>query len=171
MRALIVTGYIELGNGRTKDYYLSPGARLLSIGRPVVAFIDKSIHKEISCIDSKIFDASIDSCYLYRATRNSYAPTEESIKDTVDYMVVQHQKTEWISLALRELDYDVAIWVDFGILKTSGVTENEILFFFDTVEKLDPKKVMTPSNNIYLPILANHLCGSTAFLMIGQKDN
>lgn len=144
-QATLVTGYCRLDAGhRGHDRFVELGNRLFSLGLPTVAFLDEPEAFDVpdSC---QVQSASLSSCYLYDATRHAKSPYPNDGKDTVDYMVVQHQKSQWLYEALDATVADVAVWVDLGILHVPGVSERLILEFYQRLSGAWTGRIALPS--------------------------
>lgn len=67
---------------------------------------------------------------------------DNALKNTMAYHAVQHQKSTWLVQAADEdPEADVLVWVDYGIFRLPGVT-NQIIYEF--MEKLDDKVIYVP---------------------------
>lgn len=141
----LVTGYVRLGSHpRGHDRYVALGRRLLGIGLPTVCFYDGPESDLDAPQTATVRPASLDRCWLYGATRAAQSPSPGNAKDTVDYMVVQHQKTAWIKAAAGITGASVVVWVDFGILHLPASIDHEIGPFFERVARASPARITLP---------------------------
>lgn len=63
-------------------------------------------------------------------------------KNTMAYHSVNHQKSTWLKWAKEEdPDIDVLVWVDYGIFRLPGITNQKI---YDFMERLDDKAIYAP---------------------------
>lgn len=144
-QATLVTGYVRLNAGhRPHDRFVELGNRLLGLGLPTVAFLDGAEAFDVPAT-TKAYDAKLEDCYLFNATRDCTSPFPGDAKDTPDYMVVQHQKSQWIYESLDLTVCDLAVWVDLGILHVPGVSEDDILRFWDRLATADLSRIAIPS--------------------------
>lgn len=142
---VLVTGYCRLNAGhRGHDRFVELGNRLLGLGLPTVAFLDEAADFNLPATTTA-YRATLADCCLYEATRDAKSPYPTDGKDTVDYMVVQHQKSVWLHDALDATVADLAVWVDLGILHVPGVTEDKILAFWERLGKWLSDKIALPS--------------------------
>ena len=125
----LVTGYVRLDSDhRDHDRYCDLGQRLLSIGGPVVAYLDPSA--EIRSRSGLLrLHASIDRCWYWLASEGSLVPAGNPAKDTRAFLSAQHQKTQWLSDAVQWTNAEMLVWIDFGILHVAGITESMISEF------------------------------------------
>lgn len=144
-QATLVTAYVRLDAGhRPHDRFVELGNRFLGLGLPTVAFIDGAEAFAVPAT-TKAYAAKLEDCYLYEAARYCQSPYPADAKDTTGYMVVQHQKSQWLYDALDLTVCDLAVWVDLGILHVPGVTEDHILRFWDRLERADLSRIALPS--------------------------
>ena len=130
----IVTGFFPLaGHPRPTATYLELGRRLLRIPIPKVVWTTAEIGADLARERAganafPLWDGgfwvhdALDGCPHSVASRNP-------AKDTLGYHAIQHQKTQWLDRTSREFDSDILVWLDFGILHVSGITEALILDF------------------------------------------
>jgi len=126
MHVSIVTAFVSNVNSfRDVQKYIDNGKCLLEIETVnKIVFIEQHIYdtyfknnmfKNIHFVFIKFNDLYI-SQEKHKITKFSIETTN-NIKDTIDYMIVQCHKTEWLRQAI-ELDpfqSDNFIWIDFGI--------------------------------------------------------
>ena len=121
----IVSAFISNANSyRDISKYIEYGKKLLTIDTPKVIFLEKPIYDEHFSNDifpqtQFVFVEKTDS-YLYEQKEKITQfeiETTNSGKDTLEYMFVQCNKTEWVKRAI-ELDpfnTEQFVWIDFGI--------------------------------------------------------
>jgi hypothetical protein len=128
-KATIVTAFISEINGknnRSIDDYIEYGKKLLSIPVPVVCFIELHIYNTYFKEDIDkypltsfvITDKSRIYLYHYKDQITQFSiESDDPNKNTLEYMFIQCNKTEWISQAIDLNIYKTGqyIWVDFGI--------------------------------------------------------
>jgi hypothetical protein len=143
--ATVVTGYVRLNNGyRGHARYVELGRRLLGLRLPTIAFFDGDAEPLNAPPETDIRGASLQSCWLHQASRGANPPPGRPDKDSVDYCVVQHQKTAWIAEACR-LTGDHAVWIDFGIFHLpSAISDSHVRRMFTTVEAAPPDRITLP---------------------------
>jgi hypothetical protein len=121
----IVTAFITRVNTR-KDrdvsWYLERGKKLLSSAIPKVVFIQKEMISIVQNIQPSfnhyiVVDISDIYLYKYRSQVNNVVTTNNPLKDTIEYFMVQCNKTEWIreAIILNKFKTDQFVWMDFGI--------------------------------------------------------
>lgn len=121
----IVSAFISNANSyRDISKYIEYGTKLLTIDTPKIIFLEKAIYDEHFSNDifpqtQFVFVEKTES-YLYEQIENITQFNIETTnpgKDTLEYMFVQCNKTEWVKQAI-ELDpfnTEQFVWVDFGI--------------------------------------------------------
>ena len=122
----IVSGFLSISNGnRSFEKYVELGIQLLKINVPKIIFADKLMYETIKSYDNDytkiiLYDKSesylhpyINDIWLSNFKVNTDAPS----KDTIEYMFVQSNKTEWIKKAIEinHFHTNQFVWVDFGI--------------------------------------------------------
>lgn len=130
MKVKLVTGYIPIPNHpRTADEYGALGERLSGVPVPKKAFYmrveDTWLHKYVSKMP-----------YTPRVSEH-----DNPAKNTLAYHCVNHMKTSWLVQAADECDADVLVWVDYGIFRLPGVTNQAI---YEFAEKLNDKAIYAP---------------------------
>lgn len=125
----IVSGFLskfnENTNHRSIDQYYEHGIKLLKINVPKIIFVDELMYDKIKLHDNEftkivLYDRKesylhpyINSEHLTNFELHSTNPN----KDTMDYMFIICNKTEWVKKAI-EINYfntNQFIWIDFGI--------------------------------------------------------
>jgi hypothetical protein len=121
----IVSAFMSNTNSyRELDKYVEYGKKLLTIDTSKVIFLEKPIYDQyfsnnIFPETHFVFVEKSDN-YLYEQIENITQiniETKNPGKDTLEYMFVQCNKTEWVKQAI-ELDpfnTEQFVWVDFGI--------------------------------------------------------
>lgn len=108
----VVTGFVPTANPRPLEEYYKLGEKLCM--QPVV----KKVFK----------DFPLEDCWLYKFLQEANRPVKHSEgdnpeKNTLEYHIIQHQKTDWmIRAALEDREPDVFVWIDYGIYHVPGVT-------------------------------------------------
>lgn len=128
-----MTGFIPLPAHPRRDEYRSLGARLLALP------VDIDFHS----------DTKLEDCWYWRAAHEQKElPRIESgspDKDTLEYLSVQHQKTEWLERSQRKHpSVDTFVWIDYGIFHMPGVMEQHVLDFLAAVERHKPTAIESP---------------------------
>ena len=125
-KTTVVSAFITNINKNTRKIrdYIEHGIELLKSNIPKVIFIEKNIYDEYLAGNSYphthfIFTEKTD-IYLYKYhynTKKFKVHSETPEKDTIEYMFIQCNKTEWVKEAI-ELNFfntEQFIWIDFGI--------------------------------------------------------
>ena len=130
--ATLVTAFIVDINQRTNiDQYIENGRKLLNIKVPKVIFMDASLMYRFTDIDTeynKLVPTTKDDIYTFKLkseiTNFSIITTNQS-KDTIDYMLLICNKTEWMRQAIEINHFNTKqfIWIDFGIYYIYGGQE------------------------------------------------
>ena len=125
----IVTAFmsnINKNKNRSLETYIEYGKKLLAIPNPKIVFIDEYSHENffknheeeypLTCF--VLFDKK--SIYLYNyedELTNFFLNTGNPEKDTLDYIFVQCNKTEWVESAINMNVWKTNqyVWIDFGI--------------------------------------------------------
>jgi hypothetical protein len=133
MKVRLVTGHVHLPGA---DFYRSPDDFAKYSERLLKAPVEKSVFAEWP----------LDGCWLYPhiASEFSARPTVplsaqgNPAKDTLEYMTVLAQKTEWMCLAYEnDPAADVYVWMDYGIFHQEGFTEELVTEFFSRVKNTE----------------------------------
>lgn len=124
----IVTAFINnvnVRNDRTLEHYMEYGKHLLNVNLPKIIFIDTQTYHvffkdaQFPLTHFVLFDKEDMYFQKYKnKTENFYIITNNTEKDTIDFVFVQCMKTEWVKKAI-ELDVfqtEQFVWVDFGIM-------------------------------------------------------
>ena len=131
----IVSGFLSISNGnRSFEKYVDMGIQLLKINVPKIIFADKLMYSTIKSYDNEytkiiLYDKS--ESYLYPYVNEDCLPnfkvtTDAPSKDTLEYIFVQCNKTEWIKKAIELNHFNTTqfVWVDFGIRHVITTDEN-----------------------------------------------
>jgi len=107
---------------RKPDFYKNSGTQLMKIKIPKIIFIDETV---ISQFENPLPEYNTiipykwSDIYLYKYKENlkNIIFKENPAKNTVEYMMVQCNKTEWVRKAIQinKYDSDQYMWIDFGI--------------------------------------------------------
>jgi hypothetical protein len=131
MKAKLVTGYVPIpGHPRTAAEYGELGERLSGVPVQKKAFY---MHPKDLWLSKYI--ASMP--YVPRSSEH-----DNPAKNTLMYHCVNHQKTSWLVQAADEdPDADVLVWVDYGVFRLPGVTNQAI---YEFMERVDDKAIYAP---------------------------
>ena len=131
----IVSGFISNSNTyRNSDKYYELGVKLLNINVPKIIFVDELMYAKIKTYENEftkiiLYDKAESYLYPYINTEslcNFKVNTDLQSKDTMEYIFVQCNKTEWIKTAI-EINYfntNQFVWIDFGIRHVITSDEN-----------------------------------------------
>lgn len=130
---------------RSIEKYVEYGKKLIALPINKVIFIERNIHdqyfsdtfsnKNITFIFIKKSDLYL---YEYSDQITDFCPnTDNPKKDTLEYMFVQCNKTEWVRRAIEIDPYgsDHFVWMDFGIWHM--IRDDQV--FMDFCMKMAPK--------------------------------
>jgi hypothetical protein len=124
---------------RSLQSYIDFGQHLLKIPNPKVIFVDtetyRRFYKDKSFPLTTFIPIEKESIYLYNYKNlltNFHLNTNNASKDSMDYLFVQCNKTEWVSGAIDRNIYGTPqyIWLDFGIknmISDDALFQREIL--------------------------------------------
>ncbi len=119
----IVSAFIA-GNNKHRDLasYLDHGKHLLSVNRPKVIFLQREIIGRLKDFQNEhtlFVPFEKEDLFLYgHATAKTRLPAYRyAPKDTLEYIMVQLNKADWIKRAIKLNPYqtDRFMWVDFGL--------------------------------------------------------
>lgn len=125
----IVSGFINIHKyvdyehtNRSISEYIEYGKKLLELPYPKVIFLEQSTIDEL---DGQIFPNTTiitfekHEMYLwkYRDDILKFKTSNVNGKDSNDYKIVIHQKTQWVANAINSNPYNTSnfVWIDFGI--------------------------------------------------------
>jgi len=112
---------------RNLDNYIDYGIKLIQIRSPKIIFIDKEIYETNEKIGyfkrdplTHFIPIELSDLYFYKyrdEITEFKLRKQNPDKDTIDYMMVQCNKTEWMREAIEKniFNTDQFIWIDFGI--------------------------------------------------------
>jgi len=125
MKSTIVTGYVRIpDHPRSADEYHRLAANLRRVGAP-----------------TRTFMSEVGRCWLSTFVRDktiTHAVDDNPRKNTLDYHIVQHQKTAWLATAAEfGPAADVLVWMDYGIFHQPGITVDVIDEFLRRIEAAD----------------------------------
>jgi hypothetical protein len=131
MRTKLVTGYVPIaGHPRGAGEYGELGEKLSGVPVRKKAFYDQ-----------------VQNLWLTKFIRElPFVPLasegDNPEKNSIAYHIVNHEKTKWLCQAADDdPEADVVVWVDYGIFRLPGVS-NEAIYKF--VESLDDKAIYAP---------------------------
>jgi hypothetical protein len=131
MKAKLVTAFVPIPNHpRTAAEYGALGEKLGGVP-----------------VRKKCFYNTLDDCWLPKYINalpfNPRSMVDDNpAKNSLAYHSVQHQKTSWLVQAADEdREADILVWVDYGIFRLPGVT-NQVIYEF--MEKIDDKAIYIP---------------------------
>jgi hypothetical protein len=131
MRARLVTGYVPIpGHPRTAQEYGELGEKLSGVP-----------------VRKKAFYGRVEDTWMAKYIQTlPYTPRsseyDNPAKNSTAYHCVNHMKTTWLVQAADEYpDDDILVWVDYGIFRLNGVTNQAI---YEFMEKLDDRAIYAP---------------------------
>jgi hypothetical protein len=118
-----VTGFVPLpGHLRSEQTYRTLGKKLLDCNIPIVTL-----------------ENDLEECWLYEYLQEfklkpTHSVSDNPDKNTVNYHIVQAQKSEWLAVAATQNpEADVLVWIDYGIFHFAGMTPEIIQDFMAKV--------------------------------------
>lgn len=150
--ATIVSAFVgEINKISSYDIYYSYSKYLLSSKCPKIIFVDNEMykiiieHNEYIEENTKLIKYNKNDIYFYEEGYSKKIDkfnlhSDNADKNTIDYLFIQCNKTEWIKLAIQINPFNTEqfIWVDFGIYKIFNC--NNGLDFSKKIENLSLKK-------------------------------
>ena len=130
---VLVTGFVDCGNRyRPVADYVALGEQLLGLGLPTICWIDEAV-KVTAPPSTTLLPATFEDCWLTgKVSEDVQLPAGANPeKDSLGYLVCQHEKSRWIADAFQNTEADLACWVDFGVMHVRGVGPREIKEFYD----------------------------------------
>jgi hypothetical protein len=131
MRTKLVTAYVPIPNHpRSATEYGELGEKLSGVP-----------------VRKKCFYQAVDQCWLGKYIAHlPYTPRsmehDNPQKNSLMYHIVQHEKTTWLkNAATEDPEVDVLVWVDYGIFRLPGITNQAI---YEFMEKVDDKAIYIP---------------------------
>lgn len=126
MSTTLVSALLTNINGyRSIEKYVEYGKKLLAVPGNKVIFIERDVYYQhflhaLSLEDTTFVFIEKSDLYLYEHIDKitDFCPnTDNPTKDTLEYMFVQCNKTEWIRQAIELDPYgsEQFVWIDFGI--------------------------------------------------------
>ena len=150
----IVSAFISNINSRDDrniDSYYSLGKLLLKSNTPKIIFLDEPMYNLIRPNDYNkentfIIKYNKYESYLYKYIDNLHnfkLNTDNSSKDTLEYMFTMCNKTEWIRKAIENDIFNSKnfIWIDFGIKQVCNWSDNEFILKLDNLQVKNYDKV------------------------------
>ena len=128
----IVTGFIDIGSRwRSTAKYVALGEQLLQLGLPTVLDLDESLTVDAPP-QTTVIPTRFADCWLAgRVPKGIRLPAGANAdKDTIDYLILQHQKSRWIADALGHTEADLVVWIDFGCMHIPSVTPQAVAAFY-----------------------------------------
>jgi hypothetical protein len=146
-KAKLVTGYIRLDSAhRSHESYVEFGNRLLGLGLPATVYHEVMYGTIRGVTGQDMHPTSLDRCWLRMLAASPSVPPGNPDKDTAGFLAVQAEKSAWIARAARGESPDTRmVWVDFGVLHVPGVTETEIVRFFDRAASAPADRITVAS--------------------------
>lgn len=130
MKSHLVSAYVQLDEGhRPHAEYLRLGAKLIELPVPKTVFHDP-----------------LDCCWMHGALAGQNYKARhggDEKKNTLNYHIVQHQKTTWmLQAAALHPAIDIFVWIDYGIFHMEGVTPERIIDMMRACE--DEEEIAIP---------------------------
>ena len=120
----LVSGFININN-KNVDKYIINGAKLIQHNINKIIYIEYDFYNkylkdiEYNKENTQFRFYNKDEIYLYKYINkiNIDNIIRNKEKDTIEYMMIQCNKTEWLRLAIAENYYKTNnfVWIDFGI--------------------------------------------------------
>ncbi len=131
-------------NDRSLNTYFQIGKLLLKSNTPKIIFLDEIMYNLIQPTDynkenTLIIPYNKLDSYLYHyidSLHNFHLKTDNSSKDTLEYMFTICNKTEWIRIAIENDIFNSKnfVWVDFGIRHVFKCSDDEFIQKLDNLQ-------------------------------------
>lgn len=125
LNVTIVSAFLtNVNNYRNPEKYIEYGKKILEIKMPKIIFIEENIYnkylKDFKYNSTKFIFIKKEEMYFYKYLNkidHKNINTSNVEKDTVEYIMVQCHKTEWVRIAINNNYFNTKqfIWIDFGI--------------------------------------------------------
>lgn len=161
--SIYVSAYYEnINSHRDNSFYLEKSIPFLTCNVNKIIFTTNSLYEKL-----KIYENDFTSFYIldvvpFQKYKNMIfnfdINTKNKNKDTIDYILLQLSKTEFIKLAIEKLpNYNTYFWIDFGIAYNmkyeDSFDEFRRLLVINSDKIQDPNKIRIPGcwnlNNKY----------------------
>lgn len=160
----IVSAFIANVNNYSLEKYITNGKELVNIPINKIIFIDQTLYDQFNEYKNEytIFIPTTKAdIYLYEYINqltNFKLIADNNLKNTIDYIFVQCNKTEWLRKAIESNPFksDNFIWVDFGIkhVLSSGILPFNVQNLKKNLDKVRIGHIWTldPSFTCYVKI-------------------
>ena len=154
----IVSGLItNINSYRSIEKYIEYGKKLCKININKIIFIEETIYnkyfKDETYVSTTFIFTSKEKLYLYKYNFSELInfnklSTDNPSKDTIEYMFIQNNKTEWIREAINNNLYNSSqfIWIDFGIYHMINDEELFNKYIYEIINK-SYKNIRIASSN------------------------
>jgi len=145
-KTTIVSGFISINTYRSIEKYIEYGKILMNSKLPKIIFIDNEIYekyyKNLIFANTQFILTNKSELYLYQykdQITKFNINTNNPTKDTIDYICIICNKTEWMKQAIEMNTYNTEqfVWIDFGIYHI--FSQMNIDVFYEKLEKLYSK--------------------------------
>lgn len=145
-QATIVSAFLKSSNerkDRDTEKYIAYGKKLLDCDIQIVLFMDETLINDFQTIYNKpniyIIPFKREDIYLYEKQYKDQITafdisTDFSEKDTLDYMLLICNKTEFVrqAIEINPFSSEQFVWVDFGI--NHIFPQDDLLFFRECIQ-------------------------------------
>jgi hypothetical protein len=145
IKSTIVSAFVSDVNfrkDRNLQKYFDLGKLLINCDVPKIIFLDECMYKYfvenmgktiVSNTNTRIYKINKRDSYLYKYEKylkNFQLNTDNSDKDTLDFMFTMCNKTEWIKKAIMLNDFNTSnyIWLDFGIRHVFKCSDEDFIY-------------------------------------------
>ncbi len=173
----LVTAFVVNVNNREDrklDKYIDWGSKLLNIKIPKIIFLENDLiplFKDIQPEYNFIIPYSLKNIYLFKYLNQITNPvnSDNLKKDTLEYFIVQCNKTEWVrfAISLNKFNSKQYMWVDFGIFQfyeKLNISNEEKISCFD-------KDVLNTSLKLYNEVRIPHIWDLNLNYSVNLKTN
>jgi Bacterial protein of unknown function (HtrL_YibB) len=153
----IVSAFLSNVNQyRSLEVYYNHGKILFQSITPKIIFLDPEMIKLVKITDYNpentiIVEYNKDDSYLFQkkyenCIANFHLNTDSSKKDTLDYILTQCNKTEWIKKAieLNPFSTDNFIWIDFGCRHVFNCSDDKYILKLNRLQYVRYENIRIP---------------------------
>jgi len=162
IKSTIVSAFvtdINFRDDRNLQKYFELGKLLIECDVPKILFFDECMYKYVvenmgetfvSNINTRIYKINKSDMYIYKYKeylKNYQIATDNTEKDTLDFILTMCYKTEWIKKAIISNDFNTSnyIWLDFGIRHVFTCSDEIFIYKVNKLKYIEYENVRIAS--------------------------